>query len=105
MYYDAQLSYLLLIVGIHLNNHVYHISIKEMSLSFSHSLSARVLSHEADRADIIHLYASGISRAKWQVPNTILLFVVIVIKFFGYQLAKCKKFYRYKVYAILLHHQ
>ena len=40
--------YLLSIVGIHLNDHVYHISITEMNLSFSHSLSARVLSHEAD---------------------------------------------------------
>ena len=56
-------------MGIHLNDHVYHISITETSLSFSRGLSARALSHEADRADIIHLDASGISQAKWQVPS------------------------------------
>ena len=31
MYYDAQLNYLLSTVGIYLYDHVYHISIKEMS--------------------------------------------------------------------------
>ena len=34
MYYHALLNYLLLIVGMHLYNHVYHISIKGMSNSF-----------------------------------------------------------------------
>ena len=34
MYYDAYLNYLLSIVGIHLYDHVYHISLKGMSNFF-----------------------------------------------------------------------